>query len=62
MSLNLKIQNFKKEKWSIMSRDKNIHNIFGKKDFWANNFVKHITVLKSGKESSKFVGNKGKTK
>lgn len=53
--------NFKKENWSIMSRDKNIHSIFGKKDFWPNNFVKcMITVLKNGKDSSKFVGNKVK--
>lgn len=60
--LNLNIENFKKGNWSIMSKDKNIHNVSGKKDFWLNNFIKYIiTMLKSGEDkNSKFSGIKEK--
>lgn len=61
-SLNLKTEKFKKGNWLIMSKDKNIHNISGKKDFWLNNFIKYmITMLKSGEyQNSKFWGIKEK--
>lgn len=45
-----------------MSRDKNIQDRVGQKDFWTNNCIKCvITVLKSEGDSSKFLQNKGKS-
>lgn len=45
-----------------MSKDKNIHNRVGQKDFWPNNFIKCvITVLKNEEDNNKIVENKGKT-
>lgn len=50
--MNLKIENFKEGNWSIMSKDKNIYNISGKKDFWLNLIKYMIAMLKSGENKN----------